>query len=63
MQPIRGHDPSVDEDTYQANRREMIRADLVTRLRKVCANFSEDDFRSLVETMIEQKLRSERKSF
>jgi hypothetical protein len=53
----------VDEDTYQANRREMIRADLVTRLRKVCANFSEDDFRSLVETMIEQKLRSERKSF
>jgi len=63
MQPNRQYDFAVDEDTYQATRREMIRTDLVSRLRKVCANLSEDDFRTLVERMIEQKLRSERKAF
>jgi hypothetical protein len=63
MQPNRQHDFAMEEDTYYANRRELIRADLESRLGKVCANFSEDDFRTLVERMIEQKLRSERKSF
>lgn len=63
MQPNRQPDFPMDEDAYHANRKEMIRADLVSRLRKVCASFSEDDFRSLVETMVEQKLRSERKSY
>ncbi len=63
MESSRKHDMAADEDPYQANRRETIRADLVSRLRKVCAGFSDDDFRSLIERMVEQKLRGERKSY
>lgn len=63
MQADRKRDFAAEQDAYYSTRRETIRADLVSRLRKVCANFSEEDFRALVETMIEQKLRGERKSF
>ena len=61
MEGSRLHDPDAQEDTYHANRRETIRADLINRLGKVCANFSEADFRKLVEVMTEQKMRGERK--
>ena len=56
-------DVSPDEDAYHAARRETMRADLAKRLRKVCANFSEEEFRELVDGMIEQQLRGERKPF
>jgi hypothetical protein len=55
------HNHDAQEDSYHADRRETIRADLVKRLGKICANFSESDFRSLVEVMTEQKLRGERR--
>ncbi len=63
MEANRQRNFAAEEDAYHANRRETIRADLVSRLRKVCANFSEDDFRTLVEVMTEQKMRGERKTF
>ena len=56
---VRNH--VAEEDGYHANRRETIRADLTSRLRNVCSNLSEDDFRTLVEAMIENKMRGERK--
>jgi len=49
------------EDAYHTHRREVIRADLVTRLGKICANLPEADFQQLIEVMTEQKLRGERK--
>jgi hypothetical protein len=56
-------DLASDEDAYHSARREAMRADLAKRLRKVCANFPEEDFRKLVDGMVEQKLRGERKPF
>jgi hypothetical protein len=52
-----------EEDEYHSARRREIRADLIRRLRSVCANLSEEEFSKLVDTMTEQKLRSERKPF
>jgi hypothetical protein len=43
-----------------ADRRAVVRADIENRLRKICANFSEEDFRDLVDLMTDRKLRSER---
>jgi hypothetical protein len=42
------------------DRRAIIRADIENRLRKICANFSEEDFRDLVDLMTDRKLKSER---
>jgi hypothetical protein len=42
------------------DRRAVIRADIENRLRKVCAHFSEEDFRDLVDLMTDRKLKSER---
>jgi len=56
---LHGHE--AHEDAYHTHRREVIRADLVTRLGKICANLSEADFKKLIEVMTEQKLRGERK--
>jgi hypothetical protein len=60
MDARRLHDHDAQEDWYFAGRREKIRADLVTRLEKVCANFSDSDFRSLIDSMTDQKMRGER---
>ena len=62
MDAGKSHDPDRHEDWYHADRREIIRADLVARLEKICASFSDSDFRSLIESMTEQKMRSERSS-
>ena len=61
MEASSPHEHEAHEDAYHANRREIIRADLVRRLGKICANLSEADFKKLVEVMTEQKLRGERK--
>jgi hypothetical protein len=63
MEASRLHDHDAEEDSYHADRRETIRADLARRLGKVCANFSEADFRKLVEVMTEQKMRGERRPY
>jgi hypothetical protein len=62
MEASRLHDHDAQEDSYHAIRRETIRADLVSRLGKICANFSEADFGRLIEVMTEQKMRGERKT-
>lgn len=61
MEASRPQDHEAHEDAYHADRRQIIRADLVTRLGKICANFSEADFQKLIEVMTEQKMRGERK--
>ena len=43
-----------------SDRREVIRSDIENRLRKICANFSDEDFRDLVNLMTDRKLKSER---
>ena len=63
MESNRQRDFESEEDEYHSARKEAIRADLVRRLRSVCANLSEEEFSKLVNTMTEQKLRSERKPF
>jgi hypothetical protein len=62
MQADRQRDFATDENAYQATRKEAIRVDLVARLRRICANLSEEEFNKLVDAMTEQKLRGERRS-
>lgn len=52
--------PTKGEITTPTDRREIIRADIENRLRKICANFSDEDFRDLVDLMTDRKLKSER---
>jgi hypothetical protein len=63
MASNRQRDFATEDDEYHSTRREEIRADLFRRLRSVCANLSDEEFNRLVETMTEQKLRSERRPF
>jgi hypothetical protein len=63
MESNRQREYATEEDEYHSARKEAIRVDLVRRLRSVCANLSEEEFSKLVDTMTEQKLRSERKPF
>jgi hypothetical protein len=42
------------------DRKSMIRTDLEHRLRGICANFSDAEFRALIDVMTERKLKSER---
>ena len=63
MDSNRQRDYAAEEDEYHSQRREAIRTDLIRRLRSVCANLSDEEFNKLVDTMTEQKLRSERKPF
>lgn len=44
-----------------AERKETIRADISRRLRSVCAHLSDEEFARLVETMVERKLKGERR--
>lgn len=45
---------------FPGDRRSVIRADIERRLRKICSNFSDEEFRVLVDQMTERKLKSER---
>jgi hypothetical protein len=63
MESNRQREYATEEDEYHSARREAIHADQVRRLRSVCANLSDEEFNKLVDTMTEQKLRSERKPF
>jgi hypothetical protein len=51
--------PSFASD-FSIERRSVIRADLEKRLRKVCANLSDEEFRALIDLMTERQLKSER---
>lgn len=58
--------PSVFEpdsgtsDGFYAERRNVIRQDIATRLRKICANYPEAEFAKLVDEMTTRQLRFER---
>jgi hypothetical protein len=49
-----------NEDRFSHSRRDDIRDDITKRLRQVCAHLSDAEFKKLVETMTEQKLKGER---
>jgi hypothetical protein len=46
---------------YGLDRHEAIRDDISLRLRKVCDNLSDDEFKTFVETMLQVQLRGERR--
>lgn len=52
--------PATGGASVPTDRRTIVRADIERRLRKVCANFSDDEFRELVDLMTDRKLKSER---
>jgi hypothetical protein len=52
--------PAPSGAPAQTDRRAIVRDDIERRLRKVCANFSDEDFRELVDLMTDRKLKSER---
>lgn len=62
-------DPDTDrsfpngEDHNRSLRKETIRADLVRRLRNVCAHLSDEDFSHLIDMMVDRQIRSERRKF
>ena len=56
--------PEVPDNTpskgIPVDRRSIVSADIESRLRNICANFSDEDFRDLVDLMTDRKLKSER---
>jgi hypothetical protein len=44
-----------------ARKEEAVRQEVAQRLGRVCANFSAEEFRDLVDKVTEQRLRAERK--
>ena len=64
LDPDSDNNSPFGEDRYNSLRKETIRADLIRRLRNVCAHLSEEDFSRLMDVMVERQLKSERrKSF
>jgi hypothetical protein len=53
---------SDEEAAYESSRKDAIRADIRRRLKKICANLSDEDFNHLVDVMAENKLRGDRRT-
>ncbi len=53
---------SDDEDAYQSSLRDAIRADISRRLKRICSNFSDEDFATLVDGMADTKIRGDRRT-
>lgn len=53
--------PAFTDQVFQTSRKDVICADIARRLRRVCSELAEEDFKMLVEQMAEQQLRSERR--
>jgi hypothetical protein len=49
------------QDALHRSRRDVVRDDIAKRLRNVCGHLSDQEFATLVETMVDQKLRGERR--
>ena len=58
---LQKYEQSVNEDAYFKMRRDLIREDIAKRLRKVCSHLSDAEFKKLVDSMVEQKLKGERR--
>jgi len=54
------YNQSANEDSYLKMRREVIREDISKRLRHICSHLSETEFKKLVSSMADQKLKAER---
>jgi hypothetical protein len=50
------------DDPFLSARKEIIRDDIARRLRHICSHLSEADFKQLVDSMTEQKLKGERRT-
>lgn len=58
---VDAHSISPDISPENPDRREiLVRKDLMTRLKGVCSDLSEEDFAELVAAMTREQLRSER---
>jgi len=53
------HERTADE--ADAGRRERVRDDIARRIRRVCADLSEDKFRQLTEEMTDRQIEAERR--
>jgi hypothetical protein len=51
---------ALHDDGFLHTRRDNIRDDITKRLRNVCSHLSDAEFKKLVETMADQKLKGER---
>lgn len=49
------------EEDHDSKRREAIREDLNRRLRRVCPEYSEEEFGDLLDVMTERQLKGERR--
>jgi hypothetical protein len=52
-------DPTLDE--IQALREKAVREDISRRLKPVCSNFPDDEFKKLVEVMADRQVKRERR--
>ena len=60
MQPVKFEQAASRDDAIRHTRRDNIREDIAKRLRNICSHLSDAEFRKLVESMTEQKLKGER---
>jgi hypothetical protein len=51
---------SASDDTYLKKRRDAVREDISKRLGHICSHLSETEFKKLVNSMADQKLKGER---
>ena len=52
---------SGNEDAFLKMRRDLIREDIAKRLRHICSHMSDTEFKKLVNSMADQKLKGERR--
>lgn len=52
--------PTAADEAFVAQQKNKIREELTRRLRHVCADFSDDDFRRLIDVMADRKLKADR---
>ena len=60
MQLAKYDQSSSNNDSHLHARRDNIRDDIAKRLRNVCSHLSDAEFKKLVNSMAEQKLKGER---
>lgn len=52
---------AIHQDSREDSRADVIRRDMVKRIRRACAHLSDEEFLRLVDAMVEKQLRSERR--
>ncbi|HYN82814.1 MAG TPA: hypothetical protein VES88_15100 [Gemmatimonadaceae bacterium] len=54
------YDQFANDDAFLRTRRDTIREDIARRLRHICSHMSDSEFKELVNSMADQKLKGER---